>query len=359
MIPPVCVSSVAVRLFKWAIQKLRTPITRSLLCDGQQRSPHAKRDPLGLWSDRRFRARSPTREGKPMPQKLRQCGARGGTWLRRGAGSSTIRAMSLYRTVPLGAAMTILACGGSAPPDVRPPSQPEASVTSPVGAGATAGESARATQEKRGTSLTDGASVAFRDEFATAEVDTPWNVFGAENGNRELKGGAEGLWIKIADAEKAWDAVGARTAKLKVDGDFDLRGRFYDFAARGNGSAKLIVVDAANPRGEAAYVERIQIDGKNLFKFGGEVNGSLENWGFVVTDVTGADLRIARLGRTLRAYTRPNERSPWNEFAQVQEIPKSMPRIVKFGVKLSAEAHKSAQVRWVELTLNGQVIRNE
>ncbi len=174
-----------------------------------------------------------------------------------------------------------------------------------------------------------------------------------------MKGGPDGLWIKIASAERAWDAVGARTAKLKIDGDYDLRGRFRDFSAQGNGSAKLIVVDASNPRGEAAYVERIQIDGKNLFKFGGEVEGSLENWGFVVTDVTGADLRIARLGRTLRAYTRPNERSPWNEFAQVQEIPKSMPRIVKFGVKLSAEAHKSAQVRWVELTLNGQVIRNE
>ena len=165
--------------------------------------------------------------------------------------------------------------------------------------------------------------------------------------------------MKIADAERQWDAVGARTAKLKVEGDYDLRGRFRDFSAKGNGSAKLIVVDAGNPRGEAAYVERVQIDGKNLFKFGGEVEGSLENWGFVATDVTGADLRIVRLGRSIRAYSRPDERSPWNEFAQVQEVPKSMPRIVKFGVKLSAETHKSAQVRWVELTINGQLVRTE
>jgi len=213
--------------------------------------------------------------------------------------------------------------------------------------------------DKRGTGLSDGAPVAFRDEFVTLELDTPWNVFGAQNGNRELKGGAEGLWIKIADAEKAWDAVGARTAKLKVDGDFDLRGRFQDFAARGNGSAKLIVVDAANPRGEAAYVERIQIDGKNLFKFGGEVDGSLENWGFVPTEISGADLRLVRQGRTLHAYVRPNEGTAWREFAPAQAVPRSMPRVVKVGMKLSAEAHKSAQVRWTELTLNGQVIRTE
>jgi hypothetical protein len=215
------------------------------------------------------------------------------------------------------------------------------------------------TSDKRGTALSDGAPVAFRDEFVTVEIDTPWNVFGAANGNRELKGGAEGLWIKIADAEKAWDAVGARTAKLKVEGDFDLRGRFHDFAARGNGSAKLIVVDAATPRGEAAYVERIQIDGKNLFKFGGEVDGSLENWGFVATDVTAADLRLVREGRMLHAYMRPNEGSAWREFAPAQPAPRSMPRVVKVGVKLSAEAHKSAEVRWTELTLSGQVIRTE
>jgi hypothetical protein len=201
--------------------------------------------------------------------------------------------------------------------------------------------------------------VAFRADFSPAELGHPWNVFGAQRGNREVKGGPDGLWIRIADAEKAWDAVGARTATLKVDGDFDLRGRFRDFSARGNGSAKLIVIDAMNPRGEAAYVERVQIDGKNLFKFGGEVEGSLENWGFIATDASGADLRIARSGHALRAYWRPDERSAWNGFGEAQVVPKSMPPVVKFGVKLSAEAHKSAQVRWVELTLNGQVIRSD
>jgi hypothetical protein len=102
----------------------------------------------------------------------------------------------------------------------------------------------------------------------------------------------------IAQAEKAWDAVGARTARVKVDGDFDLRGRFRDFSAKGNGSAKLIVVDATTTKGEAAYVERIQIDGKNLFKFGGDAGGSLENWGFAPTDVDRGDLRLTRQGNT-------------------------------------------------------------
>jgi hypothetical protein len=32
---------------------------------------------------------------------------------------------------------------------------------------------------------------------------------------------------------------------------------------------------------------------------------------------------------------------------------------VKFGMKLSAEAHKSVQVRWVDLTLDGRIIRTE
>ena len=256
-------------------------------------------------------------------------------------------------------AFTLLACGGAAPPDARPPTASVPSAALQTGTGASAGEAARAAQEKRGTSLSDGAPVAFRDEFATVELDAPWNAFGAQNGNRELSGGADGLWIKIADAEKAWDAVGARTAKLKVDGDFDLRGRFHDFSARGNGSAKLIVVDASSPRGEAAYVERIQVDGKNLFKFGGEVEGSLENWGFVPTEGSSGDLRLTRQGGMLHAYARPNEGSSWREFAPAQKVPRSMPRIVKFGMKLSAEAHRSAQVRWTEITVNGQVIRSE
>jgi hypothetical protein len=249
--------------------------------------------------------------------------------------------------------LVLTSCGG-APTDPRTATQPTVTVGESAGKPSTSPASA---DKVSGSELTDQAPVAFRADFSNGELGHPWNVFGAQNGNREVKGSKEGLWIKIADAEKAWDAVGARTAKLKIEGDYDLRGRFRDFSARGNGSAKLIVVDAGNPRGEAAYVERVQIDGKNLFKFGGEVEGSLENWGFVATEVTGGDLRIVRLGRSLRAYARPDERSPWSEFASVQEVPKSMPRVVKFGVKLSAETHKSAQVRWVELTLNGQVVR--
>src|SRR6185436_18854706 len=54
--------------------------------------------------------------------------------------------------------------------------------------------------------LSDKAPVAFRADFSTPELGRPWNIFGAQNGNRELRGGPDGLWIKIADAEKAWDA---------------------------------------------------------------------------------------------------------------------------------------------------------
>jgi hypothetical protein len=207
--------------------------------------------------------------------------------------------------------------------------------------------------------LSDNTGVAFRADFSTPELGSPWNVFGAQSANRQVKGGPDGLWVKIAQAEKAWDAVGARTAKVKVDGDFDLRARFRDFSAKGNGSAKLIVVDAATTKGEAAYVERIQIDGKNLFKFGGDVGGSFENWGFAPTDVDRGDLRLVRQGNTLHAYTRPDERSSWTEFAPAQPVPKTMARVLKFGVKLSSEANLSAQVRWVDLTMNGQMIRSE
>ena len=106
-------------------------------------------------------------------------------------------------------------------------------------------------------------------------------------------------------------------------------------------------------------VERIQIEGKNLFKFGGDVGGSLENWGFSATDVDRGDLRLVRQGNTLHAYSRPDERSPWSEVAPAQPAPKTMARVLKFGVKLSAETNLSAQVRWVDLTMNGQVIRSE
>src|SRR5262249_6372984 len=162
-------------------------------------------------------------------------------------------------------------CGGASPAEVRgAPSSP--SGFAPVSE-TTAAAGTGSAPDKAPSALSDKAPVAFRADFSPDKLGRPWNIFGAQSGNREVKGGPDGLWIKIADAERAWDAVGARTATLKVDGDYDLRGRFRDFSARGNGSAKLIVVDATNPRGEAAYVERIQIDGKNLFKFGGEVEG--------------------------------------------------------------------------------------
>ncbi len=244
-------------------------------------------------------------------------------------------------------ALATPSCGGA----------PSSAPAAPSTPGPSSGDVTSDAKPSAGSDLSDKAPVAFRADFSAVQLGHPWNVFGAQNGNREVKGGAEGLWIKIADAEKAWDAVGARTAAVKVDGDFDLRGRFRDFSGRGNVSAKLIVVDARTPRGEAAYVERIQIDGKNLFKFGGEVDGSLENWGFVPTDAAGADLRLTRQGNTLHAYTRPDEKAAWTEFAPAQAAPRSMPRVVKVGFKLSAEAHRSAQVRWIDLTLNGQVIR--
>jgi hypothetical protein len=260
----------------------------------------------------------------------------------------------------LGGAMSMLvpgACGGSAPE----PKSGASSNTSPSNAttSSTALASASPSAPAGVTSDLGDGVVAFRIDFKQPELGSSWNIFGAESDNRQVKVAPDGLWIKIAQAEKSWDAVGARTSRIKVDGDFDLRGRFRDFSAKGNGSAKLIVVDAANTRGEAAYVERSQIDGKNVFKFGGDVGGSLENWGFTPTDVDRGDLRLVRRGGMLHAYTRPDERSSWTEFAPAQAAPKSMARELKFGVKLSAELHLSAQVRWTEITMNGQIVRTE
>lgn len=269
-----------------------------------------------------------------------------------------VRACMLRARLCAGVAgATLVACGGSTP---EPKSGARAS-ESKSGESATvanARESAAPAPSGPKSDLGDGV-VAFKSDFSSPELGAPWNIFGAQSGNRQVKGGPDGLWVKIAQAEKSWDAVGARTAKVKVDGDFDLRGRFRDFSAKGNGSAKLIVIDAATTKGEAAYVERIQIDGKNLFKFGGDVGGSLENWGFAPTDVDRGDLRLVRQGNTLHAYTRPDERTPWTEFAPAQPAPKSMAKVLKFGVKLSAESNLSAQVRWVEVTMNGQIVRME
>ena len=270
--------------------------------------------------------------------------------------------MERFWIVPIGctagallAASICPGCGAS--PGGGVASMPPTSTAPPAPGQSGAPSATRAMADP--STLTDNAPVAFRADFTRPEVGLPWNLFGALRGNREVRGGADGLWVRIADAEKAWDAVGTRTAQVKVEGDFDLRGRFRDFSAAANGSAKLIVVDAASPRGEAAYVERIQIDGKNLFKFGGDVDGSLEQWGFVPTDATRGDLRLARQGDRLHAYMRADDRGVWSEFAPAQPVPRSMPRVVKFGVKLSAEAHKSAQVRWTEITMNGNVIRSE
>jgi hypothetical protein len=248
------------------------------------------------------------------------------------------------------AASFSVSCGGAAP---------EAQAPAASAAGSAAEEEAGGRKVTPGSdsALADHASVAFRADFANLEAGRLWNVFGGQNGNREVKGGADGLWVKIAKGERPWDAVGLRTAKLKVDGDFDLRGRFRDFSAGGNGAAKLIVVDAASSKGEAAYVERIQIDGKNLFKFGGEIEGSSESWGFAPTDVTGADLRLVRKGDTLHAFARADENVEWKEFAPAQPTPK-MARVLKVGVKLSSDTQQAAQVRWEDFTLDGKLVRD-
>jgi hypothetical protein len=208
-------------------------------------------------------------------------------------------------------------------------------------------------------SASDLSEPAFSADFSVREPSSPWNVFGARAGNREVYGGAEGLWLKIATAEKAWDAVGMRTARIEVDGEFDLRAGFFDFSAPGNASAKLLVLDAEGARRDAAYVERIQIDGKNLLKFGGEVEGSLENWGFVPTEISAGELRLVRRGGFLYGYARPDNTEVWAEIGPSQAVPRSMPRLVKFGVRLSAEARKSAQVRFAWLTLRAKVLRKD
>jgi hypothetical protein len=256
-----------------------------------------------------------------------------------------------WLSVVLAAGIVALGCGASAGSEPATPS----------GAAAKAPASAPAPAPKAGeaSTLTDDVPFAFLSDFPDAQVKLPWNLFGVKSGLREVKGGVDGLWIRIGGAEKEWDAAGARTAQIKVDGDFDLRGRFRDFSAPANGSTKLIIVDAASPRGEAAYVERIQIDGKNLFKFGGEVDGTLISWGMAPTDAKKGDLRIVRKDGMLHGYARTDDRGPWSEIAKPQPAPRSMPRVVKFGVKLSAGEHNSAQVRWTEIALDGRLIRTD
>ncbi len=235
---------------------------------------------------------------------------------------------------------------------------PESRSPAASGAAAPSGssESVAAPSAAPSSPLSDGQPVAFRADFSEIGRGRLWNLFGGQDGNRQVKGDSSGLLVQIRQAERPWDAVGLRTAKLAVDGDFDLRARFRDFTAAGNGSAKLIVVDAASPRGEAAYVERIQIDGKNLFKFGGEIDHDLENWGYVPTDATSGDLRLVRKGNQLLAYARANEHVPWSAIGAPQPVPASLPARLKVGVKLSAEAQKSASVFFEDFTLDGHVV---
>ena len=185
----------------------------------------------------------------------------------------------MKRLMPLAIGLAALVASGCGSPGAS-----GGGPAAPPPPAASAKEQAPAPKPGEASTLTDDVPFAFLTDFPKPEVGPPWNLFGVHAGNREIKGGPDGLSMRIGDAIREWDAAGARTAQIKVDGDFDLRGRFRDFSAPANGSTKLIVVDAVKPRGEAAYVERIQIDGKNLFKFGGEVDGTLANWGFVPAD---------------------------------------------------------------------------
>jgi NAD(P)-dependent dehydrogenase (short-subunit alcohol dehydrogenase family) len=255
--------------------------------------------------------------------------------------------------LPCWVALCLVSCGAQPPPPAFAAGEPSSQAAATPAAPRTGSDQPL---PLAGSLLSDGLPVTFRAEFSDPGLGRPWNAFGVRSGYREMKGGATGLWLTIARAEKAWDAISARTATVKVDGDFDLRARFREFTASGNGSAKLLVVDAAGRGGEAAYVERIQIDGKNLVKFGGEIAGSLETWGHAPMEGKNGDLRLVREGPMLRAFVRPDDREAWNEFAPAEAAPQSMPRVLKFGVKLSAEADKSAQVRWSELTVQGQLV---
>jgi hypothetical protein len=255
--------------------------------------------------------------------------------------------MDLRRLV----AISLLAgCGGSQG------SRPSAPATPEPAAAASPTESKAASVPG---GIAEDATPAFQTTFPDREPGYPWNVFGARGPQRQLYGGPEGLWLKIARAEKAWDAVGLRTARVEIDGDFDLRAAFQDFAAPGNASAKLLVIDAKGPRGDTAYVERTQIDGKNVIKFGGEVEASGENWGFAPTELSAGELRLVRRGGTFHGYARPDNSEMWAEIGSGQAVPRSMPALVKFGVRLSAEAQKSAQVRWPWLTIRGAIVKRD
>lgn len=263
------------------------------------------------------------------------------------------------RTVRWVLVLATAGCAASSPLKETTPAAGggETPAAGPSGSAQTAAGKEPQTAPLPGSDLTDNTPPALRADFSRGESSWPWTVFGTSRGVREARGGADGLWLRITQGQKPWDAISVRTLHIKIEGDFDLRGHFRDFLGSGDVSAKLIAVDASALTGEAAYVERIQIDGKNLFKFGGEVNGALENWGFVATDAKAGDLRLAREGDTLRAYARTEPRGAWNEIPSIARASTPLPHIIKFGVKLSAGAKQSADVRWTELTIRGKVIR--
>jgi hypothetical protein len=256
--------------------------------------------------------------------------------------------MTLRRIALLGT-LAVISCGGAPAPSASAPASPK-----PVAAQA----ASPAPRKVPGSPLTDGAEVTFRETFGRGDLGGAWTLYGVASGIREIKAGSGGLWLRVVKAEKNWDAVGARTAHARLEGDFDLRGRFRGFTGGGsNASAKLLVVDAGSPQGEAAYVERIQIDGKNAVKVGGEVDGTLETWGLAITLANDGDLRLVRKAGKLQGLYRVGEQGPWTEIAAARPVPKTVPAVLKFGVKLSAEADKGAQVSFTELTLDGTVTK--
>jgi hypothetical protein len=246
----------------------------------------------------------------------------------------------------------MVGCGGA-------PASPASSPPTPAREPAAAASPAEKKAGGASGGTAEDAEPAFQTKFAEREPGYPWNPFGARGSERQVWGGPEGLWLKVARAEKAWDAVGLRTARIEIDGDFDLRAGFSDFAAPGNASAKLLVIDAKGPRGDTAYVERTQIDGKNLVKFGGEVEASGENWGFAASELSAGELRLVRRGGSFHGYVRPDNSEMWAEIGSGQAVPRSMPALVKFGLRLSVEAQKSGQVRWPWLTLRGAVVKRD
>src|SRR5262249_43835084 len=77
------------------------------------------------------------------------------------------------------------------------------------------------------------------------------------------------------------------------------------------------------------------------------------------SELAAGELRLVRRAGTFHGYVRPDNSEMWTEIGSGQAVPRSMPALVKFGVRLSAEAQKSAQVRWPWLTLRGAVVKRD